>query len=65
MSEGHARLLKADYDGCLVTVKKSRNPSLVGQSGIVLMETKNTFKIITRDDKVKCKFLFVIRKTCP
>lgn len=54
MSENHARLLKADYHGCLITVKKSRNPSLVGQSGIVLMETKNTFKIISKDNKVKC-----------
>lgn len=52
--ENHERLLKADYHGCMLVVRKSKCPSLVGQSGIVLMETKNTFKIITTDNKIKC-----------
>ena len=49
------KLLKADYHGCMITVRKTKCPSLLGLSGIVLMETKNTFKIISKDNKVKCK----------
>ncbi|XP_064641555.1 ribonuclease P protein subunit p29-like isoform X2 [Lineus longissimus] len=46
-------LLKADYHGCILTVTKSKCDSLVGISGIIIQETKNTFKIITKDDKLK------------
>ncbi|XP_014788430.1 ribonuclease P protein subunit p29 [Octopus bimaculoides] len=48
------KVLKADYHGCYLTVSKSKCPSYVGTTGIVLMETKNIFKIITKDDKFKC-----------
>ncbi|KAL4234044.1 RNase P/RNase MRP complex subunit [Mactra antiquata] len=51
--ENNERLLKADYHGCMITVRKTKCPSLLGQSGIVLMETKNTFKIVTKDNKLK------------
>lgn len=47
------KLLKADLHGALVTVKKSKCPSYVGLSGIVLQEMKHVFKIITKDDKLK------------
>ena len=35
------------------TVHKSKNPSLVNQAGIVIVETENTFKVITKENKVK------------
>lgn len=34
-------------------VRRSRNAVLVGLSGIVVQETENTFKVVTRDDKLK------------
>ncbi|KAK3578993.1 hypothetical protein CHS0354_034788 [Potamilus streckersoni] len=52
-SETMERLLKADYHGCYLTVKKSKCPSYVGISGIVLQETRNMFKMITSDNTVK------------
>lgn len=36
-----------------IKVCRSKCPSYVGTSGIVLQETKNVFKIITEEDKVK------------
>ncbi|CAH1780482.1 unnamed protein product [Owenia fusiformis] len=59
-------MLRADYHGCLATVTKSKCPSYVGLTGIIIQETKNTFKIITKDDKIKtlpkenCVFTFII-----
>lgn len=52
--ENYERLLKADYHGCMIVVRKSRCPSLLGVAGIILMETRNTFKIISKDNKIKC-----------
>ena len=52
-SSAQQKLLKADYHGALVTVSKSKTPSLIGQTGIIIQETKNVFKIVTRDDKMK------------
>ena len=49
------RLLKADYHGSIITVTRAKCPSLVGACGIVLQETKNTLKIITKDDRLKSK----------
>jgi ribonuclease P protein subunit POP4 len=40
----------AGYDD---TVRRSKNASLVGASGIVVQETENTFKVVTRKDKLK------------
>ncbi|XP_028596094.2 ribonuclease P protein subunit p29 [Podarcis muralis] len=48
-----AKLLKADLHGALITVTKSKCPSYVGITGIVLQEMKHVFKIITREDKMK------------
>ena len=36
------------------SVKQSKNPCLVGLRGIVVHETENAFKIITRNDALKC-----------
>ena len=35
------------------TVRRSKNASIVGVSGIVVQETENTFKVVTRKDKLK------------
>ena len=48
------KLLKADYHGSCLTVQRSKCPSYVGVTGIVLQETRNTFKLITKENKVKC-----------
>ncbi|XP_023713346.1 ribonuclease P protein subunit p29 isoform X1 [Cryptotermes secundus] len=45
--------LKADYHGAYLKVVRSTCSSLVGQSGIVVFDTKNTFKIIGRDNIVR------------
>ncbi|XP_066438602.1 ribonuclease P protein subunit p29 [Eleutherodactylus coqui] len=47
------KMLKADLHGALVTVFKSKCPSYVGLTGIVLQESKHVLKIITKDDKLK------------
>ncbi|KAI9431123.1 RNase P/MRP p29 subunit [Lactarius indigo] len=49
----HAKLLKADFHGSIVTVRRSKNAALVGASGIVVQETENTFKVVTQKDKLK------------
>ncbi|KAF5368892.1 hypothetical protein D9758_002976 [Tetrapyrgos nigripes] len=49
----HPKLVKADFHGSILTVKQSKCPSLVGLSGIVIHETENTFRIVTRDNKDK------------
>ncbi|XP_053126446.1 ribonuclease P protein subunit p29 [Hemicordylus capensis] len=47
------KLLKADLHGALVTVMKSKCPSYVGITGIILQEMKHVFKIITKENKLK------------
>jgi RNase P/RNase MRP subunit p29 len=34
-------------------VRRSKNAALVGASGIVVQETENTFKVVTRKNKSK------------
>lgn len=41
------------YHRCLTVVRQSRNPCLVGLCGIVLHETENAFKLITRKNLLK------------
>ena len=66
----HAKLVKADFHGSIVTgtytslskwshvlcipVRQSKNPCLVGLSGIVVHETENAFKVVTKRDEMKC-----------
>ena len=45
-------ILKADFHGCIMSVVRSRCPTYIGVSGIVLQETEKTFRVITRDDKL-------------
>ncbi|XP_032086160.1 ribonuclease P protein subunit p29 [Thamnophis elegans] len=47
------KLLKADFHGALVTVTKSKCPSYVGITGIIVQETKYVFKIVTKEDRLK------------
>ncbi|KAI0736974.1 RNase P/MRP, p29 subunit [Fomitopsis betulina] len=49
----HAKLVKADFHGSIITVRQSKNACLVGLSGIVIHETENAFKIVTRKDQLK------------
>lgn len=49
----HAKLVKADFHGSIVTVRRSKNAALVGASGILVQETENTFMVVTRKDKLK------------
>ncbi|XP_074601013.1 ribonuclease P/MRP subunit POP4 [Brevipalpus obovatus] len=46
------RLAKADYHGAKIAVLAACNPSLVGCVGFVVQESKNTFKIIDKTNKI-------------
>uniref|UniRef100_A0A8C6RTU3 Ribonuclease P protein subunit p29 n=2 Tax=Nannospalax galili TaxID=1026970 RepID=A0A8C6RTU3_NANGA len=48
-----AKLLKADLHGAIISVTKSKCPSYVGVTGILLQETKHIFKITTKEDRLK------------
>ncbi|PVU94103.1 hypothetical protein BB561_002806 [Smittium simulii] len=52
------KIIKADFHGSILSVVKAKCYSLVGKEGIVIQETKNTFKIITKTNN-----LLVIPKT--
>ncbi|CDR39458.1 RHTO0S04e05336g1_1 [Rhodotorula toruloides] len=47
------KLIKAEFVGCLLSVKRAKNPSLVGIKGIVLQETQGTFKVVTPKSQIK------------
>lgn len=53
LKSAYAKLLRADYHGCILTVSRSKCPSYIGTSGILLQETKNAFKIITKQHQLK------------
>jgi len=61
------QLQSADFHGALVTVVKSTNESLKGKSGIIIAETRNTFKVATPKNVVlvipknNCVFAFELR----
>ncbi|KAK0426144.1 hypothetical protein QR680_009554 [Steinernema hermaphroditum] len=46
------RMIKADYHGCLLIVSDSPCRNLIGRVGIVIHETRRTFQIITKQDRV-------------
>ncbi|GHJ87939.1 hypothetical protein NliqN6_4341 [Naganishia liquefaciens] len=48
-----SRLVKADFTGAVIRVKRSKNASLIGLEGIVAVETAETFKIVTVENVVK------------
>ncbi|KAM7423530.1 hypothetical protein PAMA_000061 [Pampus argenteus] len=47
------KLLKADFHGAIISVVRSKCPSYVGTTGILVQEFKHVFKIITKEDKLK------------
>eukprot|EP00026_Physarum_polycephalum_P017458 Phypoly_transcript_18691.p1 GENE.Phypoly_transcript_18691~~Phypoly_transcript_18691.p1 ORF type:complete len:204 (+),score=36.72 Phypoly_transcript_18691:87-698(+) len=47
------KLLKADFHGAIITVEKSKCPTVIGMSGILIQETENTMKIVTKEDELK------------
>ncbi|KAJ7449295.1 RNase P subunit p29-like protein, partial [Mycena latifolia] len=49
----HPKLLKADFHGSIMTVHQSKNVAILGISGIVIHETEGTFKVVTKENKLK------------
>lgn len=47
------QLLKADFHGAKISVVRSKCPSLVGIHGIVLQDTKCTFRVLGEDDIIR------------
>ncbi|KAJ2942945.1 hypothetical protein O0L34_g15135 [Tuta absoluta] len=45
-------LYKADLHGALLTIIRSKCPSYVGKTGICIMDTRNTFKIVSKDNVI-------------
>lgn len=52
--DNFAKLLaKSDFHGAAVRVVRSKCPGHVGTEGIVAMDTKNTFKVVGRDNRMR------------
>ncbi|KAJ7607557.1 Rof/RNase P-like protein, partial [Roridomyces roridus] len=49
----HPKLLKADFHGSIMTVYQSKNTATIGLWGIVIHETEGTFKVVTKENKLK------------
>ncbi|CAL7948873.1 unnamed protein product [Xylocopa violacea] len=47
------QLVKADFHGAKISVIGSKCPGLIGLSGIVIQDTKNTFKICGKDNIIR------------
>ncbi|XP_033219837.1 ribonuclease P protein subunit p29 [Belonocnema kinseyi] len=47
------KIMKADYHGAKISVIRSKCPSLVGIHGIILQDTRNTFRVIGEDDRIR------------
>ncbi|XP_053678676.1 ribonuclease P protein subunit p29 [Anopheles nili] len=48
-----ASLLKADYHGAKIKIIRSKQASVVGMKGIVVLDTKGTFKMVSKDNKLR------------
>lgn len=57
------RLLKADMHGACISIWKASCESYENQKGIVLQETMKSFRVITKENKVKSKALFSVSQT--
>ncbi|MCD6469479.1 ribonuclease P protein subunit [Candidatus Bathyarchaeota archaeon] len=58
-------ILQDEFIGLKVKVVKSTNPSCIGLSGLVIDETKNTFRILSKKGektliKENCVFHFIL-----
>lgn len=49
------KLMKLDYHGARITVIKSKCPSVVGLEGIIMQDTKNTFRLVSKGDIIRSK----------
>ena len=49
------QLIKADFHGAKISIDRSKCPSLVGVTGIVIQDTKNTFRICGMDNIIRSK----------
>ncbi|XP_014605117.1 PREDICTED: ribonuclease P protein subunit p29 [Polistes canadensis] len=47
------QLIKADFHGAKIAVVKSKCPSLIGINGIIVQDTKNTFRVCCTDDIIR------------
>ncbi|CEF65914.1 Ribonuclease P protein subunit p29 [Strongyloides ratti] len=47
------RLLKIDYHGCLLLVTHANNKCNVGVNGFVVHESRQTFQLVTKENKIK------------
>ncbi|GAB1861683.1 Ribonuclease P protein subunit p29 [Camponotus japonicus] len=47
------QLIKADFHGAKISIEKSKCPTLVGLTGIVIQDTKNTFRICGLDNVIR------------
>lgn len=52
-------LWRADYHGAYVKVSRSTCPSLVGIEGILVFETRNTVKLLGKDNETRCKYIIL------
>lgn len=49
------QLMKADFHGAKISIDRSKCPSLVGVTGIVIQDTKNTFRVCGMDNIIRSK----------
>jgi RNase P/RNase MRP subunit p29 len=49
----YSKMLKADLHGSIIEVVESVNSNQVGLTGLVVLETKRSFVVLNKDDKIK------------
>ncbi|KYQ88938.1 RNase P protein subunit [Tieghemostelium lacteum] len=55
-----SKIIKADLQGAIIQVTRSKNPTYIGQKGIIIQETESTFKIITQENKLNV----ILKEVC-
>lgn len=45
-------VFRMDVHGCLITCTASKNPTFIGTEGFVVQDTKNTFLLVTRTNRL-------------
>lgn len=60
-------IYRADFHGSILNVVRSKCPSYIGKTGICIMDTKNTFKILSENNvvstipKKECVFQIIMK----
>lgn len=54
------QLVKSDFHGAIIRVCRSKCPGHVGSEGIVAMDTKNTFKIVSKDNRLRSNISIIL-----